>query len=104
MTKEKYLKENYNEVNTLTAVCLKKVFDFHHHYDYPELEVGKTYEVSYIGVLRSSSWIILKEFCDKEYNAACFEIFENGESIDRSYTQEKRFWAPYLREWLKKRK
>ena len=103
-TKEEYFNCNYNEVRDLTATCRRNSSNFYRREEYPELEVGKTYEVSYIGVLRSSSWIILKEFGDKEYNAACFEIFENGESIDRSYTQEKRFWAPYLREWLKKRK
>jgi hypothetical protein len=103
-TKEEYFNCNYNEVMHLTATCRRNSSNFYRHEEYPELEVGKTYEVSHIGVLSSSSWIILKEFGDKEYNAACFEIFENGESIDRIYTQEKRFWAPYLREWLKKRK
>lgn len=103
-TKEENFSKNYNKVRYLTAKCRRNASNFYRREEYPELEVGKTYEVSYIGVLRSSSWIILKEFGDKEYNAACFEIFENGESIDRSYTQEKRFWAPYLREWLKKRK
>ena len=98
MTKEKYLKENYNEVNTLTAVCKKNVYDFYTHEDYPELEVGKSYQVTHIGVFRSFSKIMLNGFGNKEYRAACFEIFENGESIDKKYTQDQRFWAPYLRE------
>ena len=97
-TKSEYLKENYNEVNTLTAVCLKKVFDFHHHYDYPELEVGKTYKVTHIGVFRSFTRIMLSGFGNKEYNSVCFEIFENGESINKKYTRDPRFEAPYLRE------
>ena len=32
----------------------------------------------------------------KEYNSACFDIYENGKIIE--YTREPRFWAPYLRE------
>ena len=97
-TKSEYLKENFNEVNTLTAVCLKNVFDFFHHYDYPELEVGKTYKVTHIGVFRSFTRIMLSGFGNKEYNSACFEIFENGESINKKYTGDPRFEAPYLRE------
>ena len=102
MTKEEYLKKNYNEVSTLTAVCKKNVYDFYTHEDYSELEVGKTYQVTHIGVFRSFSIIMLNGFVNKEYRAACFEIFENGESIDEKYTKEKRFWAPYLREMCKK--
>ena len=97
-TKSEYLKENFNEVNTLTAVCLKKVFDFYHHYDYPELEVGKTYKVTHIGVFRFFTRIMLSGFGNKEYNSVCFEIFENGESINKKYARDPRFEAPYLRE------
>ena len=98
MTKKEYFSKNYNKVSYLTAKCRRNVSNFYRREEYPELEVGKTYDVSHIGVLRSSSWIILREFGDKEYNAACFEIFENGESIEKWYTNDRRFWAPYLRE------
>lgn len=101
MTREEYLKENFNEVNTLTARCLKNEIDAYVHEDYSELEVGKMYKVTHIGVFRSSTSIMLEDFDDKEYNSVCFELFENGESIDRKYTREHRFWAPYLRK-LKK--
>jgi hypothetical protein len=39
-------------------------------------------------------------FGDKEYNSVCFEIFENGKLIDKRYTKDVRFWAPYLRDRL----
>ena len=102
VTKDEYLKENYNEVNTLTAVCKKNVYNFYTHEDYSELEIGKTYQVTHIGVFRSSTSIMLDGFGNKAYKAVCFEIFENGESINEKYTQEQRFWAPYLREMQKK--
>ena len=98
MTREEYFRKNYNEVSALTAKCIDKESWYPTHKKYPELEIGKTYQVSHIGVLRSSSWIILRDFGDKEFSAACFELFENGESIDKGYTNERRFWAPYLRE------
>lgn len=90
------LKEWYNEVYNLTAVC--------HSNDswidnYPELEIGKIYHVTHIGVRRSISYIILSEFgVNKEFCSDCFEIFENGVSIDRIYHLDMRFWAPCQRE------
>lgn len=104
MTKEEYFSKNYNVVSDLTAKCIKTESWYPARKEYPELEIGKTYEVSHISVLRSSSWIILKEFGDKEYNAACFELFENDESIEKGYTNDRLFWAPYLRDRLENRK
>lgn len=95
MTSEEYIKENYNEVNTLTAVCKTKSCWPHH--EYPELEIGKTYHVTHIGVLRSSSHIMLAEFCRKEFEASCFELFEDGRSIGYYFVYDNRFMAPYLR-------
>ena len=97
MAKEDYFKENFNKVSSLTAKCQRNISKLWVYEEYPELEIGKIYDVSHIGVYRSSTRIILREFGDKQYNACCFDIFENGESINRKYTQDRRFWAPYLR-------
>ena len=59
MTREEYLKENFNEVNTLTARCLKNEIDAYVHEDYSELEVGKMYKVTHIGVFRSFTRITI---------------------------------------------
>ncbi len=95
MTEEEYTRKYFNKVETMTAVC--KTNSSWSHGDHPELEIGKTYQVSQIGVLKSITMIRLAEFGNKEYSSGCFELFENGESIDRTYTQDPRFWAPYLR-------
>lgn len=99
---DEHIKKNFNEVNNITAVCRKN--SLLNHFSYPELEIGKTYMVTHIGVFRSFTRIMLSGFEDKEYNSVCFEIFENGESIDKKYTKESRFWAPYLREIYKRNK
>ena len=101
-TKSEYLKENFNEVNTLTAVCLKNVYDYYQHEDYSELEVGKIYQVTHIGVFRSYTKIMLNGFGNKQYNSTCFEIYENGESINKTFAKDPRFEAPYLREKYKR--
>lgn len=31
-------------------------------------------------------------------SSACFDLFENGEPLDRRFADDQRFWAPYLRE------
>ena len=97
---DEYIKEYYNEVNTLTAVC--QTINSWDGDDYSCLEIGKTYQVSHIGVLRSCTNIMLKDFGTREFNSTCFEIFENGVSIDRGYTKDPRFWAPHLRKLYKK--
>jgi hypothetical protein len=100
-TMDEYIKMNFNEVSNMTAVCRKNsLVDL---YSYPELEIGKTYIVTHIGVFRSFTRIMLSGFENKEYNSVCFEIFENGESIDKKYTKEFRFFAPYLREIYKRK-
>jgi len=102
MSKEEYIKQNYNVVNNLTAVCRTNMS--WPGEEYPELEIGKTYQVSLIGVYRSSTEIMLTEFDDNRYNAGCFDIYENGKFIDNyRYTKDPRFWAPYLRKMLKER-
>ena len=100
-TREEYFRENYNEVSCLTAKCLRNKSESWVHEDYSELEIGKTYKVTHIGVFRSFTLIMLEGFGDKEYNSVCFEIFEDGKSIDKRYTKDVRFWAPYLRKRLK---
>lgn len=100
MTKDEYFKTHYNKVDHIHAVCL---FNSSWMSDYPELEIGKTYKVSHIGVFRSSTEIILEEFDDKKYEAGCFELYENDERIDGKYTRDPRFYAPYLRNMLRRR-
>ena len=96
-----YLKRYFNEVNNMTAVCRRNsLLD---RYSYPELEIGKSYKVTHVGVFRSFTRIMLSGFDNKEYNSVCFEIYENGESIDKKYTKDFRFLAPYLREIYNKR-
>ena len=95
MTEEEYNNYYFNRVDTMTAVCRinNSWFDGEH----PELEIGKAYKITQIGVLKSNTIIRLAEFGNKEYSSACFYIYENGEFIDKTYTQDPRFWAPYLR-------
>ena len=92
---DEYIKENYNEVVRLTAVCRNKTSWTSD--DYSDLEIGKTYHVSHIGVLKSSTIIMLSEMGRKEYNSTCFELYEDGIPLENRYTQDPRFWAPRLR-------
>ena len=93
---EDEIKEYFNEVRTeMTAVC-RSVHSWAGD-DCSGLEIGKTYHVSHIGVLRSKTNIMLKEFSNREFDSTCFELFENGASIDKLYTRDPRFLAPYLR-------
>ena len=100
MTREEYFREYYNEVSCLTAKCIRDKSESWVYEDYPELEIGKTYKVTHIGVFRSFTRIMLDGFGDKEYNSVYFEIFENGKSLGKRYTKELRFWTPYLRDRL----
>lgn len=93
--KEDHIKEYFNEVNRLTAVCRNKTSWTSD--EYSNLEIGKTYHVSHIGVLRSSTKIMLSEMGRKEYNSTCFDLYEDGISLENRYAQDPRFWAPYLR-------
>ena len=89
-----YIKKTFNEVNTLTAVCKSR--NSLYGGEITELEIGKRYQISHIGVLRSTTLIMLSEFGHNEYNSACFDIYENGKIIE--YRSDTRFWAPYLRD------
>ena len=95
MTESEHIKKYFNEVKTLTAVC--KSNSSWSRGEHKELEIGKTYHISHIGVLRSSTNIMLSEFGHNVYNSGCFDIYENGEFIEHHYTDDPRFWAPYLR-------
>ena len=101
MNTEEHLRRYFNQVSNLTAVCKSNLTWSGR--EYPELEEGKTYQISHFGVFSSSSYVMLKEFENTEfeymnYEAQCFEIYENGECIDGKYVHDPRFWAPYLRE------
>ena len=99
MTEEEYTRKYFNKVETMTAVC--RTNSSWSHGNHPELEIGKTYQVSHIGVLKSSTIIRLTEFGNKGYSSTCFDIYENGEFIGDSYTEDPRYWAPYLRNRLR---
>ena len=58
MSQEEYIKKYFNKVNTLTAKCVSNESWADGIKD--ELEEGKTYKVSYISVLRSSTQIMLE--------------------------------------------
>ena len=79
MSKEEYSEKYFNKVDHLSAVC--RTNSSWAHGEYPELEIGKTYQVSHIGVMRSSTKIRLSEFGNKEYNSTCFDLYENGKAI-----------------------
>lgn len=99
MTEEERFQRDFNEVDNMTAVCT-----FNSSWprgEYPELKIGETYRVSHIGVFRSSTRIILEGYGRKEYNSACFDLFEDGRPLGRFYTREFRFLAPYLREMIR---
>jgi len=98
-SQEDYMEKYFNKVSTLTAKCVSNESWADGIKD--ELEEGKTYKVSYISVLRSSTQIMLEEFGKKEFNSAHFEILENGKPVN--YTKDSRFLAPYLRQWQKAR-
>lgn len=92
-----FIRKYFNQVSTLTAVCHSNSSWIKG--EYPELEIGKTYQVTHIGVQKSITYIVLAEFGpEKYYSSGCFEIFENGLSIDKFYTRELRFLAPYYRD------
>lgn len=95
MTEEEHLKYYFNEVKNLTAFCRSN--KCYLRGEYPELEIGMTYKVTHIGVLRSSTKIMLSGFEGREYNASCFDIMENGVNIDNVLAKDNRFLAPYLR-------
>ena len=94
----KDLDRYYNKVDNLTAICRDNNTPFRGVY--PELEIGKTYKVTYIGVLRSRSDLMLEGFGHKEYNCACFDLYENGFALGKWFVDDTRFLAPYLREMM----
>ena len=100
MIDEKRLKEDFNEVNNLTAVCRHTISWADG--EYPELKTGKTYKVTHIGVFRSRTDIMLEEFGHKDYNSCCFDLYENGVPLGNEYTRDFRFLAPYLKEMIRR--
>lgn len=101
MTEEEYIKDYFNTVDNLTAICREN--SCWARGEYPELEIGKTYRITHIGVYRSSSSVMLSEFPGKEFIATCFDLYENGILKKHDFTQDPRFWAPYLRKIYRKR-
>lgn len=91
--------EDFNAVENITAVCVHN--STWPQGEYPELRVGESYRVSHIGVFRSSTRVVLEDFGHKEYNSTCFNLYENGKSLERDYVNEFRFLAPYLRKMIR---
>ena len=91
---EEYIKEYFVEVSRLTAVCRNNTSWASD--EYSDIEIGKTYHVSHIGVLRSSTNIMLSEMGMKVYNSTCFDLYEDGVPLENRYSQDPRFWAPHL--------
>ena len=99
MIDETRIKEDFNEVDDLTAVCRHKTS--WSRGEYSELEIGKTYKVTHIGVFRSRTEIMLEGFGHKDYNSFCFDLYENGIPLGHEYTRDFRFLAPYLKEMIR---
>lgn len=99
MVHEDRFEKDFNPVDNLTALCREN--SSYLRGDYPELEIGKTYRVTHIGVFRSRTDLILEGFGHKDYNAACFDLYEDGEPLGRDYTRDFRFLAPYLKEMIR---
>ena len=99
MIDEKRLKEDFNEVDDLTAICRHNSSWLRG--EYPELEIGKTYKVTHIGVFRSRTDIMLEGFGHKDYNSTCFDLYENGVPLGQGYVRDFRFLAPYLKEMIR---
>lgn len=99
MRQKEYIKRIFNKVDGITAICCSDISWTRG--EYPELEIGKTYQVSHIGVLSSFSNIMLKGL-ERRYDAGCFDLYEYGRELKDSYTSDPRFWAPYLREQYRK--
>ena len=96
MSKASDLEYYFNKVEGFTAVCTSTQSWLRGNYD--ELEIGKTYHVTHIGVQRSCTEYVLEEFPDKDYLAGVFELYRNGERIAENTLSEKQYLAPYLRE------
>ena len=99
MIDETRIKEDFNEVDDLTAICRHN--SSWSRGEYPELEIGKTYKVTHIGVFRSRTEIMLEGFGHKDYNSICFDLYENGIPLGHEYTRDFRFLAPYLKEMIR---
>ena len=86
MNKEERLQKDFNKVENITAVCVRN--SSWPRGEAPELKIGETYRVSHIGVFRSSTRVLLEGFGNKEYNSMCFNLYENGVSLERDYVKE----------------
>lgn len=87
------LGEYFNKVKGMTAICrsTRTWLD-----DYSDaLEVGKIYSVTYIGVQRSITLVMLEGCGYRGFSHSCFDLYDNGFRIDP--VNDFRFWAPYLR-------
>ena len=69
----KFLERQFNKVDNLKAICIN-------NHAWPtgtldELEIGKSYDVSYIGVQKSCTRVVLKDFPYQDYFSSYFRIF-----------------------------
>lgn len=91
--KAEELSQYFNKVEGMTAICrsTRNWLD-----DYSDvLEVGKTYNVTYIGVQRSITIVMLEGCGYRGFSHGCFDLYDNGFRIGP--VNDFRYWAPYLR-------
>ncbi len=93
---EEQLRKYFNKVDNLTAICRSKTSWSSE--DYSDLEIGKIYKISYIGVQRSTTYIMLEGFGHDVFKAVCFDLYEGDNALEDNYRRDFRFIAPYLRE------
>ncbi len=93
-----YTYSDFNEVDGMTAVCLTNHLL---NYKYPELTVGATYRISRIAVSRSYTDIMLDGFGHKEFNAGCFDIYEDDQ-LAENIRKDPRFFCNQLSRLLQK--
>lgn len=85
-----YIYNKLRSDNVITAKCIRNTGDW---CNYPDLEIGKEYEVDGFSVGQSCSYARLKDEQCAGYNTVCFDFFEDGEPFD--FLKDKRF-NPYL--------
>lgn len=83
----------FNKVDGMTAICHSARNWLEDNSDV--LKVGKTYNVTYIGVQRSITLVMLEGCGYRGFSHGCFELYDNGFRIDP--VNDFRYWAPYLR-------
>lgn len=91
--KAEELSQYFNKVEGMIAFCRSTRNWIEDYSDV--LKVGKTYNVTYIGVQRSITLVMLDGCGYRGFSHGCFDLYDNGFRIDPVH--DFRYWAPYLR-------